>query len=242
MIIRCDNCSVSLQLDETKIPSGNFSVRCPRCQNLLRVQKDAAGRGLSTVEQLAANQPAAATGDGAQAFASKEHDFQINNALRSLMTALQSDKMSATDESDDIKPRRILLCLGEKADQTARLLAKSGYKVYVAQTPAQANERLREGKTEILVFSPDFAADMGGAAVIQQKANSMYSSERRRLFLISLEDAGTTMNAHEAFLRNLNLIVNTNDLAQLPLILNRAIGDYNDLYNYFNRASSLAPI
>ena len=242
MIVRCDNCSVSLQLDETKIPSGNFSVRCPRCQNLLRVQKDASGKGLSTVEQLAASQPAAPTGENAEGFAAKENDFQINNALRSLMTALQSDKGASVEDNTDEKPRRILLCLGEKADETARILAKSGYKVYVAQTPAQANERLREGKTEIVIFSPDFAADMGGAAVIQQKANAMYSSERRRLFLISLEDAGTTMNAHDAFLRNLNLIVNVNDLPQLPLILNRAVGDFNDLYNYFNRASGLMPI
>ncbi len=242
MIIRCDNCSVSLQLDESKIPSGNFSVRCPRCQNLLRVQKDASGKGLSTVDQLAANLPAAAATEGATDFAAKENDFQINNALRSLMGALQADKNAIEDESVTDKPRRILLCLGQKADETAKLLAKSGYKVYVAQTPAQANERLREGKTEILIFSPDFAADMGGAAVIQQKANSMYSSERRRLFLISLEDNGTTMNAHDAFLRNLNLIVNTKDLPQLPLILNRALGDYNDLYNYFNRASGLTAI
>ncbi|MEQ1604462.1 MAG: hypothetical protein ABL999_06290 [Pyrinomonadaceae bacterium] len=194
------------------------------------------------MDQLAANPPAAAATEGAQDFAAKENDFQINNALRSLMGALQSDKSAVEDESTTEKPRRILLCLGQKADETAKLLAKSGYKVYVAQTPAQANERLREGKTEILIFSPDFAADMGGAAVIQQKANAMYSSERRRLFLISLEDAGVTMNAHDAFLRNLNLIVNAKDLTQLPLILNRALGDYNDLYNYFNRASGLLPI
>ena len=241
MIIRCDSCSVSLQLDESKIPSGNFSVRCPRCQNLLRVQKDASGKGLSTVDQLAASQPAAAANEGAQDFAAKESGAQINVALRSLMTALQSEKAVLSDD-EEAKPRRILLCLGERSDETAKLLAKSGYKVYVAQTPAQANERLREGKTEILIFSPDFAADMGGAAVIQQKANSMYSSERRRLFLISLEEGGATMNAHDGFLRNLNLIVNNSDLPQLPLILNRAVGDYNDLYNHFNKASGLAAI
>jgi len=44
------------------------------------------------------------------------------------------------------------------------------------------------------------------------------------------------MNAHEAFLRNLNLIVNTNDIPQLPLILNRALRDFNDLYHYMNKA------
>jgi predicted Zn finger-like uncharacterized protein len=242
MIIRCDNCSVSLQLDESKIPSGNFSVRCPRCQNLLRVQKDASGRAPSTVDQLTANKPAEVAPDSPTDFAQKESELQVNAALRSLLSALQTDKTAAAEEDETDKPRRVLLCLGEKADEAARLLAKSGYKVYVAQTPAQANERLRDGKTEILIFSPDFAADMGGAAIIQQKANAMYSSERRRLFLISLEDEGTTMNAHDAFLRNLNLIVNTNDLAQLPLILNRSLGDYNDLYNYFNRASNLAPV
>jgi len=243
MIIRCDNCSVSLQLDESKIPSGNFSVRCPRCQNLLRVQKDASGKGLSTVEQLAASKAAEATGDGAAEFAAKESEFQINSALRSLMTALQSEKTPlTTDDDPDDKPRRILLCLGQQSDEAARLLAKAGYKVYVAQTPAQANERLRDGKTEILMFSPDFAPEMGGAAVIQQKANAMYSSERRRLYLISLEDGGTTMNAHDAFLRNLNLIINTNDIPQLPLIINRAVGDYNELYAHYNKASGLLQI
>lgn len=243
MIIRCDNCSVSLQLDESKIPSGNFSVRCPRCQNLLRVQKDAKGRGLSTVDQLTASQPAAPTGDNTQDFAAKESEIQINSALRSLLQALQTGPGTlVSDDEMSEKPRRILLCLGQRSDETAKVLSKVGYKVYVAQTPAQANERLRDGKTEILVFSPDFAAEMGGAAIIQQKANAMYSSERRRLFLISLEDAGTTMNAHDAFLRNLNLIVNVNDLPQIPLILNRAIGDYNDLYRNYNNAVGLAPI
>ena len=77
---------------------------------------------------------------------------------------------------------------------------------------------------------------------IQQKANAMYSSERRRLFLISLEDTGSTMNAQSAFLRNLNLVVNSNDLPQLPMILNRALNDFNDLYNFFNKSMGLMPV
>lgn len=245
MIIRCDNCSVSLQLDEEKIPGGNFTVRCPRCQNLIRVQKGAKGTaGSATVQQLAANQPAPAVENGAQQFAAKESDFQINNALRSLLSALKTEKTVFDVNDDNIaeKPRRVLLCLGQKRDEVAKKLAETGYKVYIAQTPAQANERMREGKTEIMIFSPDFAAEFGGAAILQQKANAMYSSERRRLFLVSLEDGGTTMNAHEAFLRNLNLIVNTNDIPQLPLILNRALRDFNDLYHYLNKAMALEAI
>lgn len=243
MIIRCDNCSVSLQLDESKIPGGNFSVRCPRCQNMIRVQKGAGEKGSATVQQLAANKPAPAVETGAGEFAMRESDFQINNAMRSLMTALQKGNTALeVDDSVSEKPRRVLLCLGSKAEAVTKILTDAKFKVYTAQTPAQANERLREGKTEIVVFSQDFAAEFGGAAILMQKANSMYSSERRRLFLVSLEDEGTTMNAHEAFLRNLNLIVNSNDIAQLPLILNRALHDYNELYHYLNKALELEPI
>ena len=93
-----------------------------------------------------------------------------------------------------------------------------------------------------MIFSPDFAAEYGGAAVIQQKANAMYSAERRRLFLVSLEEKGTTMNAQEAFIRNLNLIVNNDDIGQLPLILNRALHDFNDLYHYLNIGLGVEPL
>ena len=99
-----------------------------------------------------------------------------------------------------------------------------------------------EGKTEILIFSPDFAAEFGGAAILQQKLNAMFSSERRRLFLVLIEDNGATLNAHEAFIRNLNLIVNTADIEKLPLVMNRALRDFNELYHYFNQAAGMASI
>jgi hypothetical protein len=163
--------------------------------------------------------------------------------LRSLLSALQMEnKVLDTDDASDEKPRRVLLCLGQKRDEVAKILVDAGFKVYLAQTPAQANERLREGKTEILIFSPDFAPDFGGAAILQQKVNGMASSERRRLFLVSIEDGGITMSAHDAFLRNLNLIINSNDINQVPLILNRSLRDFNEIYRYYNEALGAAAV
>ena len=239
MIIRCDNCSVSLQLDDAKVPSANFTVRCPRCQNMIRAN----GNQKSTVQQLEASSPAPAIEDGKQEFTAKESEFEVNHAIRSLLAALQKEtKVIDADDDSDQKPRRALLCLGKNKDVVAKVLADAGYKVYMAQTPAQANERLREGKTELLIFSPDFAAEFGGAAILQQKMNAMYSSERRRVFLVLIEDNGATLNAHEAFIRNLNLIVNTNDIPKLPLVMNRALRDFNELYYYFNKAAGAEAI
>jgi len=209
---------------------------------MLRAYKKVDGSGSSTVEQLAANKAAPAVADGNKDFAARENEQQINLALRSLLSALQTENKVLDSSDETEKPRRILLCLGEKRDAVAKIMSDAGYKVYLADTPAQANERLREGKTEIVIFSPDFAPEYGGAAILQQKATAMYSHERRRLYLVSLEDTGTTMNAQEAFLRNLNLIVNTRDITQLPLIMNRAVHDFNELYHYFNTALSVDPI
>lgn len=239
MIIRCDNCSVSLQLDEGKIPNTNFTVRCPRCQNLIRVAPGA--KNASTVQQLQENKPAPAIPENKQEFAAKENEFQINAAMKSLLAALQTEnKTVEMDDEKSEKPRRVLLCLGENRDSVAKTLVEAGFKVYLAETPAQANERLREGKTEILVFSPDFAADFGGAAMIQQKVNTMVASERRRLFFVTIEDGGTTLSAHDAFLRNLNLIINSNDIGQFPLILSRALRDFNEIYRHYNEAAGVA--
>lgn len=215
-------------------------MRCPRCQNLIRVTP---GAKTSPVQQLKENAPAPAVKEGIEEFSAKESEVQINAALRSLLTALQTENktIEAGDEKNE-KPRRVLLCLGQNRDVVAKVLVDAGYKVYLAQTPAQANERLREGKTEILIFSPDFAAEFGGAAILQQKVNAMNSILRRRLFFISVEDNGTTMSAQEAFMRNLNLIVNSNDINQLPLILNRALRDYNEVYRFYNEAISAMEI
>jgi len=243
MIIRCDNCSVSLQLDESKVPGKTFTVRCPRCRNLVQATPAQKGKGSATVQQLETNAPAPAVKDGAQDFSEKESEFQINSALRSLLTALKDDSgVLDKGETQNTKPRRALLCLGEKRDEISKVLVKEGYKVYIAQTPAQANERLRDGKTELLIFSPDFAAEFGGAAILQQKINGMPAADRRRLFLVSVEDGGTTMNAHEAFLRNLNLIVAASDIDQIALILKRALNDFNDLYFNYNRAIGMEAI
>ena len=239
MIIRCDNCSVSLQLDEAKVPGKTFTVRCPRCQNLVRVSE---GDG-NAVNQLTSNSPAPAVEDGTQEFQMRESEFQINTAMKALLSALQSEnKALDADDKSDAKPRRVLLCMGKYVDVTAKTLVQAGYKVYIAKTPAQANERLREGKTEILLLAPDFASEFGGAAIVQQKVNAMYASERRRLFLVSIEDGASTMNAHEAFLRNLNLIVSSDDVAQLPIVLDRALRDFNGLYYFFNRATGAEAI
>ena len=50
------------------------------------------------------------------------------------------------------------------------------------------------------------------------------------------------MDAHAAFLNNVNAVVNLADVEQVPDILEIALREFNDLYKDFNVALSLAPL
>ena len=41
MIVICSQCSTRLQLDDAKVPSRSFTLRCPKCQNIIQAQPPA---------------------------------------------------------------------------------------------------------------------------------------------------------------------------------------------------------
>src|SRR5215208_1097005 len=43
MIVTCPNCTTRLQLDGAKVPARPFSVRCPKCQQIMNAQPPAPG-------------------------------------------------------------------------------------------------------------------------------------------------------------------------------------------------------
>src|SRR4028118_1577838 len=59
MILVCDSCSTSLQLDEKKAPSGKFTIRCPKCKSLVSVNIGSQNSSENGAAQSAAhNKPA----------------------------------------------------------------------------------------------------------------------------------------------------------------------------------------
>ena len=43
MIVTCPNCTARLQLDGAKVPARPFSVRCPKCQQIINAQPPSIG-------------------------------------------------------------------------------------------------------------------------------------------------------------------------------------------------------
>jgi predicted Zn finger-like uncharacterized protein len=253
MTIVCQTCSTRLQIDDDKAPSGPFSVRCPKCK--------------STVN-ASASSPASESGatslSGSPATEHPRYDqvsapaYQLTNVaqeppspsneevLRMLMSLL--GKTNAMDTSNPtVRPswhkRKALVCASlQYREQLARSLSEHGYQVYLAEDTRQAVETMRGNQLELVVMEPQFDAAEQGAAFVVREINVLRPAQRRRLFFTLISPSLRTLDAHAAFLNNVNAVVNINDITDLPRILEVGFREYNELYRELNQALSMSAL
>lgn len=259
MIVTCPNCTTRLQLDGAKVPARPFSVRCPKCQQIVNAQppvpvapqRDA----LAAVGDMPASSkpqqetatvlPAPLVGE---AQASPEGHEDVLRLLASLLrreAASDSGGRSAATggRRSSWERRRALVCAGSSfGGDAARALSLSGYDVSVAADAAQAVERMREDQLDVLVLDPEFDQRTQGSMAVGREIATMRNAERRRLVFVLLTNTARTGDAHAAFLAGANLVVHMREVGELPRVLEKNIRDLNELYRDFNRALGLAEL
>jgi CheY-like chemotaxis protein len=139
--------------------------------------------------------------------------------------------------------RKALVCTSEPfRDVAARKLSDSGCQVFVAEDTRQAVETMRANKMDVVLLEPQFDLAEQGSAFVIREINVLRPPQRRRLFFVLLSPSLRTMDAHAAFLSNVNLVVNTADVEELPRIMDVALREYNELYRDFYTASGLTAL
>lgn len=252
MTIVCPNCSARLQLNDAKTPSGNVTVRCPKCQKTVEAQSsrpsvDHSGIGLgkspatehARFERAMAAPPFRLQPEDAPANTSPASAASLENvddAARLLIELLQRSGIAADKRARRTSDRRrLLVCVTpEHRESVARLLAQNGYEVFVAENTTQALESMRTEKMDIVILDPQFDPLEQGVAFVTREVNTMRPADRRRLFFISFSPSVRTFDLHAAFLNNVNLVVNPVDLEKFPRVLEMAMRDFNELYREFN--------
>ena len=248
MIIVCQKCTSRLQVDETKVPSRPFTIRCPKCNSNLDC-----GSASPAVEQSAiAVGGSPATGNPrfehpkpAPLFelepTSKEPNSGASAAekLVELLSGLLSQVGATSANSKNVRPswnpRKALVCIPEdNRHNVARALAESGYQVFVAEDTTQAVDRMRENQLDVVLLDQRFDPVEQGAVFVTREVNILRPAQRRRLFFVLLSTSLRTMDAHAAFLNNVNAIINVNEIGELPELLEHRVSEFNELYKDFN--------
>lgn len=246
MIIVCQKCDSRLQLDEAKVPSRPFVLRCPKCHSSVDSSLPSA-----TLEQTAANEgpspgePRFEQPNPAPLFelqgrfpepppeVSAERLAELLSGLISQPTVTSRNLSYARPSWD---PRKALVCVPEENRETvARSLAANGYQVFVAEDARQAVDRMRENLLDVVLLDPRFDPVEQGPVFVTREINILRPAQRRRLFFVSLSPSLRTMDAHTAFLNNVNAVINVSDIDELPSLIERRVREFNELYKDFNK-------
>lgn len=262
MIVTCANCSTRLQLDEAKLPSRAFTVRCPKCQNIINGQPPAGPADQSALS--VGNAPALESGRYKQPTAAPAYKLESparsgpaklpvdapaaesGDLARLLVELLQRSVPGAKAETRSLgrlawERSRALVCVtAPRREMVARMLAESEYEVFVAEDTSQAIESMREQQMDVVVLEPEFDPVEQGAAFVTREVNALRPAQRRRLLFVHLTPTARTLDTHAAFVHNVNLVVNLVELDLLPHALERATREYKELYRDYNAALSVA--
>ena len=252
MIIVCTKCSTRLQVDQEKSPNRSFNVRCPKCSTTISsgtpspaLDQSALGIGGSpSTDHRRFEQPAASA---YEPVANAEQAVEAGSANEALQWLAQLLKGGRDTENPGARPawnkRKALVCTSEAyREPIAKKLSDTGYEVYVAEETRQAVETMRSKQMDVVLLEPQFDPAEQGSAFVIREVNVLRPSQRRRLFFVLLSPSLRTMDAHAAFLNNVNAIVNVNDLDDLNRVLDIALREFNELYREFFAASHLTAL
>lgn len=246
MIIVCQKCDSRLQVDEAKAPSMPFVIRCPKCHGSIssglpseKLEQTAVSASPSTYDP-SFEQPNPAPLFELQQQASEPPPGVSADRLPELLSGL-INQPAATGRnlpygSPSWDPRKALVCVPEEYRETvARSLAANGCQVFVAEDARQAVDRMRENLLDIVLLDPRFDPVEQGPVFITREVNILRPAQRRRLFFVLLSPSLRTMDAHTAFLNNVNAIINVSEIDELPSLIERRVREYNELYKDFNK-------
>ena len=253
MIIVCQKCSTRLQIDDEKSPQRPFNVRCPKCNNTVSSgpaspateQGALAVGGSPSTDHPRFEQSTARAYQPATASAVKDTATN-DDALRMIVDLLAKGNSQRFD-NPMARPawdkRKALVCTSEPyREVVARKLSDSGFDVFVAEDTRQAVETMRANKMDVVLLEPQFDPAEQGSLFVIREINVLRPPQRRRLFFILLSPSLRTMDAHAAFLNNVNAVVNTADVEELPRIMEVALREFNELYRDFYSASGLTAL
>jgi predicted Zn finger-like uncharacterized protein len=253
MIIVCPKCSTRLQVDEEKSPNRPFNVRCPKCSSTVSsgpanpaTEQSALAVGGSPATDHPRFEPSTARAYEPSTPGAVGAPPANDDAVRMLFDLLSKGTNSGTQNPHARRSwdkRKALVCTSEPyRDVVARKLSECGCQVFVAEDTRQAVETMRANKMDLVLLEPQFDPAEQGSVFVIREINVLRPPQRRRLFFVLLTPSLRTMDAHAAFLNNVNAVVNVTDIEELSRIMEVALREYNELYREFYTAFNLTAL
>jgi hypothetical protein len=248
----CPQCGFNIQIEDSQVPPYPFAVDCPRCRKSVAVtppaKPDAILRNDSAVR--GGKQPAGAASQVAASPPPQNNPNEMMQTFMQMMATMMAGAGSPKATEAILQKgfvwhrKNMLICC---ADSTQRQIIENSldkikFETTSPQTSAQATEIMHDLKVDMVILDPQFDSARQGGISILRNISSLMPKYRRRMYVVLVSPQVKTLDTYMAFLNCVNLTVNTDDLESLPVILEKSIKDYNELYRPMYEAANLTPI
>jgi predicted Zn finger-like uncharacterized protein len=204
MNIICTHCQSQFKIADDKIPPGrSASFPCPKCRTRITVSPD----------------PAAAE---AQVSLNEVDTSAYNPADRPFDFVEEEGKTALVCEQNPLLKKSVI----ESLEQLE-------YQITVAESARDALKRMRYHVYDIVVVDEDFDTDNPETNGVLIYLERLGMAVRRNMFVAMVSSRHRTMDNMTAFLKSVNLIINTKNMEDFSKIMSRGLTDHLSFYRVF---------
>lgn len=214
MLTHCPFCQQLLQFTDDQMsrleqalaqlaPGKLLAMKCPLCRNAISLEK---------------------SGFPPQAFAG-----QVQPPPPPNLDWLQAGLFQGEEKVEDVPMALILHQANEQRKRIGEALETVGYQVFMADTVAEALERMRFVTFSCIVFQAQLEGTLEQSS-FHSYMRKLPMDRRRYIFYILIAEQFHTLYNLEALAYSANLTVNTADLHHLDIVLRKSIPAYEELF------------
>jgi predicted Zn finger-like uncharacterized protein len=206
MDVTCKSCGTTLKIPDEKLPPNQaVSVTCPKCKGKIRIEPS--DRRLAPTKE---------------AFEEAGPKYEDEDDTGPLDLLEEGTRLALVLDRDEANVTEITPALEEMS-----------YKPILPTSINEAMGKLRLHHFDLIFLSDGFDGQNLDRSPITHYLNHLSMSVRRKTFLVLLSQEFKTLDNMRAFGESANLVVNPDDLSNLPLILKKAISDNEKFYKVF---------
>jgi predicted Zn finger-like uncharacterized protein len=213
----CTQCQQKIVIDDAKVPDRAFSVKCPKCQTVVRFP----GKGTA-----AAPAPPAAA-----AFIDPGPPAAAATGMED-MRAEMAELRRAMSKEPKTSGKVLIALLDRTLDQAlSGPLSQQGYTVEDNDNAEEGGRLVEQGVYNVVITSR--APATGGRESVFQRMGRASPEQRRRVFLVLVGEEFKSGDGTQAFASCVDLVLNPRDASSAGAIIAHAVAERTRLYQVF---------
>jgi predicted Zn finger-like uncharacterized protein len=212
----CPQCSQKIVIDDAKVPDRAFSVKCPKCQNVVKFP----GRSAAPPAAAAPSAAVGADDDWTQPAPSESQSLPSIPASGKTLGQGQKAVVALADR--------------QLAAAVSTTLGQLAYAVDILDNPDEGARLIEQGVYSLAVTAQGGAT--AGKETLLQRIQRLSPEARRRVFLTLLGEEYKTGDGVQAWSVTADLVVNPRDASGFAGVLANTVAERARVYQAFNDA------